>query len=608
LYISGFLNRADIEETKKQWDFLAGRFSDYNLSNWTSQNLSLGTSGVNAPPLVDTSDPEAYIEEVDTYGDTGRIFVDDAFEGIKGRVRSEGNSCRFECDEDISIGFNLTVNYATSVKSVYSLYNLPGSIPPPFSGVSPIFFNRVIYSDRQGVNIRVDVPFDEIKDVEIMNKTPDAIVTFILDETGLFFVEIARWAPERNWALQVGTTNGDYYYKITSRYLYITGGEARIVRIVVIDLDNPYTNPGSSMQKRYIRAGIRVWSTFEMADIRVQIQIPPRKITAGQKYYFDNLTFSKENYQPLDFTYYSKTQLTPVFPPTGIGIGDEITPELILSNQTYQLSLINAVRHLFNLSIYTDGFKKLIFIETGNDFHTGPVIDWSGKTDLSEPVEIEEIGDELSRIFSIGYRDPDYSVQKFNEKNRTELGTYNTPILNRFAKIKIEKIENAMFLPTLVNSGSYPPAPDAKLIRVNSDNNTDTVVNFDTRIVKYMGVRQLPEDQTLEFPAGTNEYPLAVFADEGENLCFEDINDVPGLHKYYDNNVRTYNRAKRITCHMHLDVTDIEPFAKLNELKQDFRAKFRLKIDGEYVLCNLEEISDWKSEKESTKCTFIKRV
>jgi len=228
--------------------------------------------------------------------------------------------------------------------------------------------------------------------------------------------------------------------------------------------------------------------------------------------------------------------------------------------------------------------------------------------DLSKPIVIEELGANIGRIFSIGYGEPDYTTEKFNEENKTELGTYSEKILNLFAKPESSKHTNEMFHSSVVRSGAYPPAVSAKLLHVNDDSDNNLVVNPGTRVVRYLGVEYLQSGETLEYPAEATQYPVVAFASDGVNLGFEDRNGIDGLHKYYDKNIKMYNKSKRITCYLHLKSIDVEPFAKLNPLKQDFRAKFRLMIDNEYVTCNLEDISDFRNGERSTKCVFVKRV
>ena len=263
---------------------------------------------------------------------------------------------------------------------------------------------------------------------------------------------------------------------------------------------------------------------------------------------------------------------------------------------------------MFNFKMYTDAYKNIVYIEPGPTFHYGPKVDWSDKLNLDQPIEIEEIGDDMNQIFHIGYKDGDYSVQRFNEENKTVLGDYEERLLSKFANTEKNKHENVLFAPSIIKYGSYENAKSAELLHVldkdmklSEDGDNDLVINFDTRIVRFEGVKDLPQGESLEFPFESTKYPLISFND----LCFEDRDGKTGLHKYYDENITLYNKSRRITCYLHLRVTDIEPFARLYKLKEDFRAIYIIKIQEEYNHCYLESI-EFISERQASKCVFVK--
>ena len=108
------------------------------------------------------------------------------------------------------------------------------------------------------------------------------------------------------------------------------------------------------------------------------------------------------------------------------------------------------------------------------------------------------------------------------------------------------------------------------------------------------------------------EYPQIAFHHTGTDpftLCFEDRDGLPGLHTYYDSTIELYNNGKRITAYLDLTAEEVEPFMLPHSLIQDFRALFRLRINGENVLCRLEEIVDYQPQHTGpTKCIFVTNI
>ena len=601
LYFSGFLNRSDVEEQKKEWDFFAGRFQHVELPNSTNPiKIGIDSSSVQDISIVDTSDPNASISIMEDYEEVIR-YVDEAFEN-SGIVRSGvfvKRECYFECPKDVTMGFRITVKYSTQVK--YRDLNADPTPNPPLKGVA-FYYSKIRYGDRQGVDIQRTIGVASLIGSEI-EPTREAYGVRHFKVDGNFIAETPSYNGQ-DWYLlvrktAVGVSPVDKVYRITDRYTVISISTAGY---------NPEWQLSVMRGYRTIGTRINLFEALNEITPEVTFDIVAQRIPAG-KYYFDQLIFEKSisDPTPINFIYGVGTNITPIFPLTGIGVGEEITTELVMSKQVNQSTFLRAVKQMFNFNLYTDAFKNIVFVEPRDDFYSGPIIDWSDKIDLSKPIVIEELGADIGRIFSVGYGEPDYTVEKFNEDNNTTLGTFNEKILNLFAKPETDTHENEMFHPSIVRPGAYPQASSIKLLHAN-DSDNELVANPDTRIVKYLGTEQLPTGETLEFPAETTQYPVVAFSSDGVNLCFEDRNGVTGLHQYYDKNIRMYNKSKRITAHLHLKSVDIEPFAKLNPLKQDFRAKFKLKIDEEYVFCNLESIVDFKNGERSTKCVFVKRV
>ena len=117
----------------------------------------------------------------------------------------------------------------------------------------------------------------------------------------------------------------------------------------------------------------------------------------------------------------------------------------------------------------------------------------------------------------------------------------------------------------------------------------------------------LPEGERWDWPGYGDSYPFLAFhsPEQGWTLGFENRDGVVGLHSYWDSTVDTLSHARRVTLYLHLTPTDVEPLAMPDRLANDFRALYRLTIDGEPALYRLEEVCDYNPEQASVKCKFV---
>lgn len=86
-------------------------------------------------------------------------------------------------------------------------------------------------------------------------------------------------------------------------------------------------------------------------------------------------------------------------------------------------------------------------------------------------------------------------------------------------------------------------------------------LNFTAKIVRYHGMRQLPDGQTWGWPAGASTYPFLSFHDQpydDMSLCFEDRDGKKGLNRFYGRSVDAIEHGKRMTVYLNLDATDME--------------------------------------------------
>ena len=156
-------------------------------------------------------------------------------------------------------------------------------------------------------------------------------------------------------------------------------------------------------------------------------------------------------------------------------------------------------------------------------------------------------------------------------------------------------------------------------------------LDFPAKVVHYVGMKPLPDGELWGWPGFGRSYPYLAFhapggaedaeaplsaageaSDavrlpmEGFTLCYEDRDGVQGLHVWWDGLVESYERGLRLEAWLRLCPEDIEALVRPNYMKKDFRARFRLHIDGEWSDWRLEEVCDYNPGAAATRCIFVK--
>lgn len=348
-------------------------------------------------------------------------------------------------------------------------------------------------------------------------------------------------------------------------------------------------------------------------DISVTVRSAAREVKVSQPRYFDQVYFGGAR-PGMTLTLSDKVTLKPLFV-SHPGEGNQVDFAQVAAHEIRQIDLVSALKQMFNLYFYTDTRCKTIYIEPREGFYGPTLVDWSDKIDLERPISIEELGEDMGSTFTLRYQSGDGAVIRWDRANRQVLGKWSAEIQNRFTREREKTYDNPLFTASLNERGSYPDAREASLVQAgdrDSDGGNPGVenLNFAPKIVSYGGVKTLPEGQYWGWPAYGDRYPMIAFHDpQGvtPTLCFEDRDGQTGLHRYYDKTLELYNEGLRITLYLHLKPDEIEPFIIPNDSRQDFRARFKLRIHGEEIVCRLEEITDYNPELNgSTRCTFLK--
>ena len=234
-------------------------------------------------------------------------------------------------------------------------------------------------------------------------------------------------------------------------------------------------------------------------------------------------------------------------------------------------------------------------------------IDWSHRIDLLGKIAISDSGVDLPQNTVLAYLDTDLASHNFNTENATTLGrwSFRNPLYG--TKDSTKKLGNKLFATTLNISNIIGCAPSASILQVGNvgtaENDLETA--FSTRIVCYKGMRKLPEGESWGTEFRLDSYPYAAFIDEESiNLCFEDRNNIDGLHRHHLPMLLRQRDCRRVTLDLYFTTAEIALLFTANGPKPSLRTRFRFNIQGESQLFRLARVERWDTESNIVRCTF----
>ncbi len=336
-------------------------------------------------------------------------------------------------------------------------------------------------------------------------------------------------------------------------------------------------------------------------EIDVTLRSRPSLCKGNATRFFDNVTFSgAEPGTPL--TLLGDTSLRPVFYVNPME-GSKVSANELFAHEQKQIELFRALAHLFRLCFYTDELSRTIHIEPYGTFADPRAeTDWTEKRAQGFPITIRETGDDMPRSVVLLYRDDDGTVMRWNEANKKKFARQRMEIENRFARPEEENAVNPLFSPSMNRTGSVPQARSASLLCVGNrdrrkDNYDDGDLNFAPKIVRWLGLRPLAENETWGWPTFGKEYPLVAFhypdPAEGFTLCFDDFEGQSGLRAYHDPYFSMLNHGRRLTLRLFPEAHDMENLLFPNGLKRDFRGFHTFVFRGEKIRCRLESVKGY---------------
>ncbi|MEG1863886.1 MAG: hypothetical protein RR199_01045 [Alistipes sp.] len=313
----------------------------------------------------------------------------------------------------------------------------------------------------------------------------------------------------------------------------------------------------------------------------------------------------------MSLTLHKACSLTPRFL-SSPGFGSMLSFADVAQHRIRQAALINAVGHLFNLRFYTEEATKTVWIEPADDFFgAGREVDWTQKTDFSQPVERRDRVLDVHELRTWGYLKGDGAVTRFDAKAATPLGDWSVKSLSYAAKLGREEVRNPLFCPTLNDQGHYLNAPSAQIMQVGDrDDAEQDGTNFTPRIVRFWGMHPLPIGERWGYPSEQAAYPLAAFHFAGDShaagftLGFEDRDGLRGLHRFYDRQVAQESSRERITLWLRIAPHEFEALFAPGCDAPDLRTTFRIDTGQGVVRATLQSIATYDPQAPSVRCTF----
>lgn len=351
------------------------------------------------------------------------------------------------------------------------------------------------------------------------------------------------------------------------------------------------------------------WAIYDVSfkttgtmDVEVTLRTKAHSITPATPKTFYDLFFSGAD-PGMAITLLPGTTLRPVFT-YGATEGQLISFRDIAAHDNVScLDVLRACKQLFNLYFYTDHDRREVVVEPRNNFYADtPTVDLTGRIDHSKPIVVSEPTDSGAYYMTFAYAPGD-------EAAGADAGSWTTVVGNPYIPNGERRYTNPLFTPSAASKGAYSRAPSAELISVGSERNPDEP-NFPMKIVRYLGMKNLPAGEVWGWPGNTAQYPLAVFSNpaEGVNLSFADVSRVQGMNRWWKKSIDFLSHGSRVQLYLGLKPHEIEPLVRPVASKRDFRARYRLTINGESAIYRLEEVADYNpASKRPTKCTFIKQ-
>ena len=417
-----------------------------------------------------------------------------------------------------------------------------------------------------------------------------------------------------------GSAEGQY------RLLYTADGVASSHWVDFTGRSAVVTTPASgvfSSPELYVREG-SVWQAWTgdwalydghigetgRTTVELTLRTPAVEVGPSAPKYFNTIFFYGAE-EGMRLTLCRECSVRPLFS-AAPAYGASLTTADICRHDMRQIELIEAVQHLFDLRFFTDEATRTVRIEPDATFwDESREADWSDRTDRSEPVVWTDAALEAHESRTYGYLAGDGASARLADGDGLPFGSWRSECGSAACIPGDERRTSPLFSPTVNAAGGYAGAPSALLPQVGDrDDAQNDGVNFTPRILRWCGMRPLPEGERWDDPSGGGEYPLAAFhfagddSLEGFSLCFEDRDGQQGLHRFYDREEAVLAQRRHVTLTLRIEPHEFETLFAPAGAAPDLRSTFRIGTDEGVVRATLRRIERYDPEAAAARCTF----
>lgn len=354
--------------------------------------------------------------------------------------------------------------------------------------------------------------------------------------------------------------------------------------------------------------------------VELRVRTVARSLSPASPVRFDLVYFAGAE-PGMRLTLHKETSLRTCFV-TGPGYGAPVTFADVTHHGFRQSALLEALAHMFNLRFLTEAATRRVWVEPADDFRSGGTVDWSDRTDFSQPVEIADrvTGEHRRRVWC--YRAGEGAVARFDAGAPDPSGTGPAGVLGAWCHATdspaalegTERRTNPLFHPSLNVADSYRNAPSASMLSVGDRDAVTAAEELTPRIVRYAGLRPLPEGERWGHPWNEASYPLAAFHFAGDastapfTLCFEDRDGAEGLHRRYDREAEASVRRQRITLSLCVEPHELEALFTPGVGAADLRARFLIDTGQGIVRAVLRRVEAYEPGAPSVRCVFDREI
>ena len=197
--------------------------------------------------------------------------------------------------------------------------------------------------------------------------------------------------------------------------------------------------------------------------------------------------------------------------------------------------------------------------------------------------------------------------QRFNAQAESPLGEWSSRITSRATVRGEHRRVNPLFTPT-VSTQPFADIPNAWIMQVG-DRDADQVGAVSVRVVRYEGLFPLTSSERWGFPSYEQRYPLALFhLPRFRTLCFEDRDNMEGLHRFYDNELQQKSLRRRVRLRVSLSPLELKSLAEWESEEANLRSTFVLNLSGQRATYNLEAVESYDAATQRAVCRFIRTL